>query len=165
MTLPSSEITFGAMNGSTHASLRLPSAARDLREPTRARANVSSWASRSLKVFLVALVFFASAPICISHAKSHFARNCSESQLTAVATDVAALSEQDDGSADTILFGGLEHHNWCGCPYIDASPSRSCYKSAYLDGQRVRYPAYLDALAAKFEPAPLQKPPRLVSGA
>jgi len=151
------------MNGSTHASLRLPSAARNLR--ARARANVSSWATRSLKAFLVALIFFASAPVCISHAKSHFAFKSSESQLLAAAADVAAPAEQDGNSGDTILFSGIEHHNWCGCPYLDAFPSRSCYKSAYVDVTRVRYPTYLDALAAKFEPAPLQKPPRLPNGA
>jgi len=130
----------------------------------RKRRVASAWASRILKALLVALVVFSSAPISSSHAKTHIISNGHELHAAVVVADVAGFSEQGetDGSPP---ISGVDHHSWCGCPCVGASHSRSSYDFAYFDGTRVRYSAYLGTLAAKFEPAPLRKPPRLAASA
>jgi hypothetical protein len=153
LTLPRSENTFIAMialhpklPGFVHAA----PAACALR-----RVHIGS--SNFLKVLLAVLMLFASAPVSTLHTKSHFSVDGFQSQSAAAAVASADHTSSDDLS---IPMDGLEHH-FCGCPGLEAFPTRSCYETAYLEGAGVRYPAYLDALAPEFEPAPLRKPPRV----
>jgi hypothetical protein len=119
--------------------------------------DVLARSSKALKILLAVLMLFAGAPVSALHAESHFSVDGLQSQ-SAVVTVVSADQTSSDGLS--IPMDGLEHH-FCGCPCLEAFPTRSCYEAAYLEGARVRYPAYLDALAPEFEPAPLSKPPRL----
>jgi hypothetical protein len=122
----------------------------------RAAADVLARSSKSLKILLAVLMLFAGVPVSTLHAESHFSAGF-QSQ-PAVATVVSA-NHTNSGDL-SIPVDGLEHH-FCGCLCLEAFPTRSCYEAAYLEGARVRYPSYLDALAPEFEPAPLRKPPRL----
>jgi hypothetical protein len=125
----------------------------------RARTGVDVLAksSKALRILLAVLTLFAGAPVSALHAESHFSIDGFQSQ-SAVAT--VASTDQTSSDGLSIPLDGLEHH-FCGCPCLEAFPTRSCYEAAYLEGARVRYPSYLDALAPEFEPAPLRKPPRL----
>lgn len=127
------------------------------RGPRRAHIGILARSSTVMKILLAVLMLFAGAPISALHAESHFSVDGVQSQSA-----VAAVASADQSSSDnnSIPTGGHEHH-FCSCPCLDAFPTRSSYEAAYLEGARVRYPTYLDALAHEFEPAPLRKPPRL----
>lgn len=123
----------------------------------RAGVDVLARSSKALKILLAVLMLFAGAPVSALHAESHFSIDGFQSQSA-----VAPVASTDQANSDglSIPMDGLEHH-FCGCPCLEAFPTRSCYEAAYLEGARVRYPSYLDAFAPEFEPAPLRKPPRL----
>ena len=157
LTSPRSVNTFLLMIGSMPSLTGVQNDAWDARGPSRVRIGIFARSSKVMKILLAALMLFAGAPIWALHAQSHFSVDGFQSQSA-----VAAAASADQTSSDNTSFpmGGLEHH-FCGCPCLEAFPTRSCYEAAYLEGAGVRYPAYLDALAPKFEPAPLRKPPRL----
>ncbi|HML29584.1 MAG TPA: hypothetical protein PKE16_12245 [Hyphomicrobium sp.] len=113
-----------------------------------------------MKVLLVAVILFAGGPVLASHTNAHF--DHSKSQI-AISVTSAADASNHDGNADSDPFGGMEHH-FCSNPCLEAFPNRS-YVSAYLEGTRVRYSAYLAVLGATSDPDPLRKPPRLSVGA
>lgn len=120
----------------------------------------SSRTNKFLKAVIAALILFGAAPMSASHVQSHFTASVSQSQLVVVAVGPVITSDQNHSATRSRLFGGLEHH-LCSSPCLEPFLTSSYYETAYLEGTRVRYPAYLDALRAKFEPDPLQKPPRL----
>lgn len=157
LTLPSSENTFGLMVASMPTLIRFADGALAPGGRIRLAIDVLTRSCKSLKILLAVLMLFAGAPGSALHAESHFSVDGFQSQ-SAVATIASA---NQTGSDDlSIPMDGLEHH-FCGCPCIEAFPTRSCYETAYLEGAGVRYPAYLDALAHEFEPPPLRKPPRV----
>lgn len=127
------------------------------RGPSRANIGILARSSTVMKILLAVLMLFAGAPVSVLHAESHFSVDGFQSQSAMVAVASADQTSSDNNSIPT---GGLEHH-FCSCPCLEAFPTRSCYEAAYLEGARVRYPTYFDALAHEFEPAPLRKPPRL----
>lgn len=141
------------MNGSTQDIHRL---SRDVRH-ARARVGMWSRASRFLKALLAALILFAAVPVWASHAKPHF--DGQKSHIAMSALNSVDAEAQNSSDADTSPIGGIEDH-FCSCPCLHALPARSCYKSAYFAGTRVRYAAYFDTLGASCEPDPLHKPPR-----
>ena len=143
------------MNGSGHIIDRLSDGARCI-----ARWDVSSRASRFVKALLVAVVLFAGAPISASHANAHCGP---KSQIAINAINAIDVSIQG-GDTDSTPFGGIEHH-FCYSPCLEAFPSRASYVTAYLEGTRVRYPAYFDVLGATRDPDPLRKPPRFSASA
>lgn len=142
------------MNGSGQIIDRLATRTRD------ARLSVLSCANRFVKVFLVAVILFTGGPVCASHANAHL--DHSKSQIAATAVSVADTSTHK-GDAGSDPFSGMEHH-FCYSPCLEACPNRS-YVTAYLEGTRVRYSAYLAVLGATRDPAPLRKPPRLGASA
>lgn len=123
----------------------------------RTGIDVSARSSRALKILLAALMLFAGAPVSALDAETHFSVDGFQSQ--SAAATVASADQTSSGDL-SIPMDGLEHH-FCGCPCLEAFPTRSCYEAAYLEGAGVRYPAYLDALAPEFQPTPLRKPPRV----
>jgi len=123
----------------------------------RTGVDVLARSSRALKILLAVLMLFAGAPVSALDAESHFSVDGLQSQSAGAAVASADQTSSDDLS---IPMDGLEHH-FCGCPCLEAFPTRSCYEAAYLEGACVRYPAHLDALAHEFEPPPLRKPPRV----
>lgn len=125
----------------------------------RSATKVLSRANRLLKALLIAFLVFAGAPVAASHAQSHFATG-GQPQITLISLSDA----QDDSDTGATLFGGLEHHA-CGCPCLEPLPTRSHYVSAFLEGSRIRYSAYLDTLGNSTEPDPIRKPPRLGASA
>lgn len=120
------------------------------------RAKVLTHANRFARALLVAFLVFAGTPIAASHAKAHYA---SDSQTQLSLTMVVDAVESDPGTNAPPL-GGSEQHA-CSCPCLDPFPTRSHYVSAFLEGTRVRYPSYLDALKLSYHPDPVRKPPRL----
>ncbi len=126
---------------------------------SRVRAR-SSRTNTFFKAVIAALILAGAAPMSVSHVQSHFTANISQSQLVVVAVGSVITSDQGHSATGSRLFGGLEHH-LCSSPCLEPFLTRSYCETAYLEGTRVRYPAYFDALRAKFEPDPLQKPPRL----
>lgn len=115
--------------------------------------------NRFLKALLVAFLVFSGMPVATSHAQSHFS--------TGGQAHIALVSQsdaQDDSDAGGTLFNGLEHHV-CSCPCVQPVPTRSHYISAFLEGSRVNYPAYLDTLGDSLEPDPIHEPPRSIAGA
>lgn len=132
-----------------------------------ALSRMRSHSSRSIKflnALIAALIVFGAAPTSATHVQSHFTSSASQSQLVAVAVDSTINSDQGYSPTGSRSFGGLEHH-LCSSPYLEPFLTRSFYETAYFEGTRVLYPAYLDALRAKFEPDPLQKPPQLIISA
>ena len=151
LTLPLSETTFRPMGGSTQ-DIRDYAAGAVVR---RSATNVFSRANRSFKALLIAFLVFAGTPVAASHAQSH---------VTAGGQQQIALIDlndtQDDSDTGSVPSSGLEHHA-CSCPCLEPLPTRSHYISAFLDGSRIRYSAYLDTLGSSAEPDPIRKPPRL----
>lgn len=127
------------------------------RDPGRAYIGILARSSKVMTILLAVLMLFAGAPVSALHAESHFSVDGFQSQFAMVGV---ASADQTSSDNNFIPMGGLDHH-FCSCPCLEAFPTRSCYEAAYLEGARVRYPTYLDALAHEFEPAPLRKPPRL----
>lgn len=157
LTLPLSENTFRSMIGSTPTLTRFGNGAWAPCGRICAGIDVLAKSSKTLKVLLVTLMLFAGISVSALHAQSHFSADSSKSQ-SAVAT--VAVADQTSSDDHSVPMSGLEHH-FCGCPCLEAFPTRASYETAYYEGARVRYPAYLDALFPEFEPAPLRKPPRL----
>lgn len=133
------------------------SAAWAARRPRRAYIGVLASSSKVMKILLAVLMLFAGAPVSALDAESHFSVDGFQSQSAVVAV---ASADQTNPDHNSIPMDGLEHH-FCGCPCLEAFPTRSCYEAAYLEGAGVRYPAYLDALVPEFQPTPLRKPPRV----
>ena len=154
LTSPPSETNLPPMNGSTQDIHRLTRGVRH----ARARVGMRSRAGQFVKALLAALILFAGVPISASHATPHF--DGQKSHIAMSGVNFVDVEAQNSSDGDTSPIGGLEDHP-CSCPcLLQALPTRSCYKSAYFAGTRVRYAAYFDALGASCEPDPLQKPPR-----
>ncbi|MFA5958768.1 hypothetical protein [Hyphomicrobium sp.] len=120
------------------------------------RANVLARANRFARALLVVFLVFAGSPVAASHVKAHYASD-NQTQLS-----LAMIADAVESDADTNAppLGGGEQHA-CSCPCLDPFPTRSHYVSAFLEGTRVRYPSYLDALKLSYHPDPVRKPPRL----
>ena len=143
------------MSGSAHNNRDYSAGAVGCRLATK----VLFRANRLLKALLIAFLVFAGAPVAASHAQSHFATG-GQAQIALISHSDA----QDDSDTGATLFGDLEHHA-CSCPCLEPLPTRSHYISAFLEGSRVRYSAYLDTLGNSTEPDPIRKPPRLGTSA
>lgn len=160
LTLTPSENTLEPMIGATGTMVKFVRGSRILGGSDNARADMLTSLGRFLRMFLAAIILFSCAPVSASHVKSHFASDSDQAQVTMAEVSFANSSAQPSPDDGAMPMGGLGHHYFCGGPCLEAFPARSSYESAYSDGMRVRYPAYLDALAPMFEPTPLREPPR-----
>jgi hypothetical protein len=106
--------------------------------------------SKLLRALFASLLVVCGVLATASHAKF-----LPQTQIASVGIE----NSQADSNSETKIFGGIEHHA-CGCPCLEPIPMRAHYITAFLEGSRVNYPAYLDSFGDSIEPAPIRKPPR-----